>query len=117
LTGGGRVAKIRILSINLSNRHKPCFLLPTIYQVNSTGFPSLPSIYQSVEICSDSGANFILIYSSNKKNTGMERGGHFTKKEMSKSFKGGLRRFLERGFDWIALVVITLVILLSLIFF
>ncbi|CAN5223389.1 hypothetical protein BH09BAC4_BH09BAC4_49240 [soil metagenome] len=47
----------------------------------------------------------------------MERGGHFTKKEMSKSFREGFRRFLERGFDWIVLVVITLVILLSLIFF
>ena len=47
----------------------------------------------------------------------MERGEHLPKKEMSKSFKKGLRRFLERGFDLIALVVITLVILLSLIFF
>ncbi len=47
----------------------------------------------------------------------MERGDDFTKMGLPKSFKEGLRRFLERGFDWIALVVITLIILLVLVFF
>ena len=47
----------------------------------------------------------------------MERGGNFTKKGSLKAVKGGFQRFLERGFDWIALLVITLIILFSLVFF
>jgi hypothetical protein len=47
----------------------------------------------------------------------MERGGNFTKKDSPKTVKKGLQRFLERGFDWIALFIITLIILFSLVFF
>lgn len=47
----------------------------------------------------------------------MERGEQYTKKDTSKPMKDGFRRFLERGFDWVALIVITLIILFSLIFF
>ncbi|QIP16940.1 hypothetical protein G8759_32040 [Spirosoma aureum] len=54
---------------------------------------------------------------STPKDTGMDRGEHFIKKDVVKSIKEGSKRFLERGFDWIALVVITLIILLTLIFF
>jgi hypothetical protein len=47
----------------------------------------------------------------------MGRGEQVTKKGGFKAAKDGLRRFLERGFDWIALFIITLIILLSLVFF
>lgn len=47
----------------------------------------------------------------------MERGEKIAKKDGLKMVKAGLRRFLERGFDWIALFLITLIILLSLVFF
>ncbi|WP_185731451.1 hypothetical protein [Larkinella rosea] len=47
----------------------------------------------------------------------MERGENFTKKDSLKTIRGGLQRFLERRFDWIALLIITLIILLSLVFF
>jgi hypothetical protein len=40
-----------------------------------------------------------------------------TKRESQKNCKEGVKRFLERGFDWIALVIITVIILLSLVFF
>ncbi|WP_159469944.1 hypothetical protein [Dyadobacter sp. 3J3] len=45
----------------------------------------------------------------------MARGEHFT--NSIKAVRGNLRRFLERGFDWIALLIITLIILFILVFF
>jgi hypothetical protein len=36
---------------------------------------------------------------------------------LSKAFKEGVRQFMERGFDWIAWLVITLIILSVLVFF
>jgi len=47
----------------------------------------------------------------------MEGGEKIIKRDGLKTVKAGLRRFLERGFDWIALFLITLIILLSLVFF
>ena len=48
----------------------------------------------------------------------MARGDQYsTKKESPGTFKEGMKRFLEWGFDWIALVIITVIILLSLVFF
>ncbi len=47
----------------------------------------------------------------------MGRGEQVTKKVGFKAAKDWLRRFLERGFDWIALFIIALIILLSLVFF
>jgi hypothetical protein len=47
----------------------------------------------------------------------MGRGEQFGKKDGVKTVKDGFRRFLERGFDWIALFIITVIILLSLVFF
>ncbi|WP_171037930.1 hypothetical protein [Dyadobacter luticola] len=47
----------------------------------------------------------------------MVRGEHIAKKEGLKKAGGRLRRFVEKSFDWIALVLITLIILLTLIFF
>ncbi|GAB3890912.1 hypothetical protein GCM10028803_02190 [Larkinella knui] len=47
----------------------------------------------------------------------MGRGGNFTKKDSLKSVKEALQQFLERGFDWIAWFIITLIILFSLVFF
>ncbi|GAB4051062.1 hypothetical protein [Spirosoma litoris] len=48
---------------------------------------------------------------------GMERGENFNKLGLSKPAKGGIRRFLEQRFDWIALLAITLLILLILVVF
>lgn len=42
----------------------------------------------------------------------MNRSGGFTKK----SLLTGVRRFLERRFDWVALVIITLIILFTLVY-
>ncbi|MCE6991479.1 hypothetical protein LZG72_20370 [Dyadobacter sp. CY323] len=47
----------------------------------------------------------------------MTRGDRSMKRARLQTAKSGVRRFLERGFDWIALVLITLIILLTLIFF
>lgn len=47
----------------------------------------------------------------------MARGEHFTNRNGIKTVRESLRRFLERGFDWIALLIITLIILFSLVFF
>ncbi|WP_460911620.1 hypothetical protein [Spirosoma areae] len=47
----------------------------------------------------------------------MSRSGEFAKKSLMKASKEGVQRFLERRFDWIALVIITLLILFSLILF
>jgi hypothetical protein len=46
----------------------------------------------------------------------MGRGEQITKKVGFKA-KDRLRRFLERGFDWIALFIITLIILITLVLF
>ncbi|NIJ51543.1 hypothetical protein [Dyadobacter arcticus] len=40
-----------------------------------------------------------------------------TKKSRMKVVRRSLKRFLEKGFDWIALLFITLIILLTLVFF
>nr|WP_295932194.1 hypothetical protein [uncultured Dyadobacter sp.] len=47
----------------------------------------------------------------------MGRGEHLAKKDGRRSVKGELKKFFEREFDWIALLLITLIILLSLVFF
>jgi len=47
----------------------------------------------------------------------MERGGNPGKKEGRGLAKGEIRKFFDREFDWIALLVITVMILLSLVFF
>ncbi|WP_019943579.1 hypothetical protein [Dyadobacter beijingensis] len=47
----------------------------------------------------------------------MERGGRPAKKEDRRWANGKVRSFFDREFDWIALLLITLVILLSLVFF
>lgn len=48
---------------------------------------------------------------------GMERSGNFSKTNRWKFLKKRLRRFPDRAFDWIAWVVITLVILSVLAYF
>ena len=47
----------------------------------------------------------------------MGRGENLMNKEGRRTVKGGVRRFFEREFDWIALLLIAGVILLSLVFF
>ncbi len=47
----------------------------------------------------------------------MERGGNPVKREGRRLAKGEIRKFFDREFDWIALLLITLIILLSLVFF
>lgn len=47
----------------------------------------------------------------------MERGGNPAKKVGRKFSKGDIRKFFDREFDWIALLFITVIILLSLVFF
>ena len=47
----------------------------------------------------------------------MERGGNPAKKEGRRLVKGEVRKFFEREFDWIALLLIAAMILLSLVFF
>ncbi|SEJ60968.1 hypothetical protein SAMN05216327_11423 [Dyadobacter sp. SG02] len=47
----------------------------------------------------------------------MERGGNPAKKEGRRLVKGEIRKFFDREFDWIALLLITVIILLSLVFF
>lgn len=47
----------------------------------------------------------------------MNRSGGFTKKSLLIRCQEGVRQFLERRFDWIVLVVITLIILVTLVYF
>lgn len=47
----------------------------------------------------------------------MERGGNPTKRVGRKLAKGQIGKFFDRKFDWIALLLITVIILLSLVFF
>jgi hypothetical protein len=47
----------------------------------------------------------------------MERGGNPGKREGRRLAKGEIRKFFDREFDWIALLLITVIILLSLVFF
>ncbi len=47
----------------------------------------------------------------------MERGGNPVKKVGRRLAKGEFRKFFDREFDWIALLLITVIILLSLVFF
>lgn len=47
----------------------------------------------------------------------MERGGNPAKREGRRLAKGEIRKFFDREFDWIALLLITVIILLSLVFF
>lgn len=47
----------------------------------------------------------------------MGRGEHLVKKDGRRPVKGEFRKFFEREFDWIALLLITLIILMSLVFF
>lgn len=47
----------------------------------------------------------------------MERGDNPEKREGRKLTKGEIRKFFDREFDWIALLLITVIILLSLVFF
>ena len=47
----------------------------------------------------------------------MARDETITKKGLSKSSLKGFRQFMERGFDWIAWLVITLIILTVLVLF
>ena len=47
----------------------------------------------------------------------MERGDYFTKKSGLKVFPKRLSGFVEKKFDWIALIVITLMVLFSMVFF
>ncbi|MCF0069811.1 hypothetical protein LZD49_04965 [Dyadobacter sp. CY261] len=47
----------------------------------------------------------------------METGGNPAKKEDRRRAKGRVRKFFDRQFDWIALLLITLIILLSLVYF
>lgn len=50
-------------------------------------------------------------------NRRMERGGNPAKREGRRLVKGEIRKFFDREFDWIALLLITVIILLSLVFF
>ncbi|SDF43483.1 hypothetical protein SAMN04487996_110291 [Dyadobacter soli] len=47
----------------------------------------------------------------------MERGDNRAKREGKRLVKGEIRKFFDREFDWIALLFITVIILLSLVFF
>ncbi|PSL23621.1 hypothetical protein CLV60_116177 [Dyadobacter jiangsuensis] len=47
----------------------------------------------------------------------MERGGNPAKKEGRRLVKGEVRKFFDREFDWIALLLIAAMILLSLVLF
>lgn len=47
----------------------------------------------------------------------MERGGDPAKRVGRGLAKGAIRQFFDREFDWIALLFITVIILLSLVFF
>lgn len=47
----------------------------------------------------------------------MGRGENFMNKEGRRTVREEFRRFFEREFDWIALLLIAAVILLSLVFF
>jgi hypothetical protein len=48
---------------------------------------------------------------------GMEQDKYFNKNKISKPDKKGVQLFLEQRFDWIALISITLLIMLILVFF
>jgi len=50
-------------------------------------------------------------------NRRMGRGANPAKKEARRSATEAVRKFFDREFDWIALLVITVIILLSLVFF
>lgn len=64
------------------------------------------------------GANLATFkaYQSKINNRRMERGGNPAKKEGRRLVKGELRKFFDREFDWIALLLIAAMILLSLVF-
>ncbi|WP_192579223.1 hypothetical protein [Dyadobacter aurulentus] len=47
----------------------------------------------------------------------MASGGHISGKQFFKTIRTEFRKFVDRGFDWIALVVITMIILLTLVLF
>lgn len=47
----------------------------------------------------------------------MGRGEHIIKKDGIRNTRRRIQRFLERSFDWIALLLIALIILLTLVFF
>jgi len=64
------------------------------------------------------GLCLLLEYQSTKiNNRRMERGGNPTKRVGRKLAKGQIGKFFDRKFDWIALLLITVIILLSLVFF
>ena len=72
--------------------------------------------FEPINIC----AAFMAIFriSINQINSRrMERGGNPVKKEGRRLAKGEIRKFFDREFDWIALLLITVIILLSLVFF
>ena len=87
-----------------------------------SGYQMLSASY----VCSGAGfeavaipAPFVAIFRPSIKinNRRMERGGNPAKKEGRRLVKGELRKFFDREFDWIALLLIAAMILVSLVFF
>jgi hypothetical protein len=48
---------------------------------------------------------------------GMRRAENFIKRSSLSAARKAIQRLLERGFDWIVLVVVTLIILFTLLYF
>ncbi|MNY68855.1 hypothetical protein D3C86_2066880 [compost metagenome] len=72
--------------------------------------------FEPLYIC----AEFVAIFrmSINQINSRrMERGGNPVKREGRRLARGEIRKFFDREFDWIAFLLITVIILLSLVFF
>ncbi|GAB4029072.1 hypothetical protein [Spirosoma gilvum] len=89
----------------------------TIYQVTATTFSLFRTIYQSNSLPTDED-NFLYVFSTSKEqDDGMERGDYFTKKGDLKPLTKGLSRFIEKGFDWLVLILVTLIVLSVLVFF
>ena len=86
------------------------------YQVASAGYVFTGAGFEAAAF---SGAilSIFKAYQSKINNRRMERGDNPAKKEGRRLVKGELRKFFDREFDWIALLLIAAMILLSLVFF
>lgn len=86
------------------------------YQLPSTGYGFTGAGFEAVAFRGAILATF-KAYQSKINNRRMERGGNPAKKEGRRLVKGELRKFFDREFDWIALLLIAAMILVSLVFF
>lgn len=88
----------------------------SVYQMFSASYTRSDAGFEAAVI-SASGLAIFNLSIHKIKNRCMERGGNAAKKVGRRLGKGGIRDFFEREFDWIALLLITVIILLSLVFF